>query len=131
MPPDLDIMQCRHLDALEKAYAEVLSHHQLDGVLIYSGHPRCHFADDQEASFAAYGHFQHWTGPVDLTRSWLLICPGRQPQLKVYAPRDFWHLPAQLPDEAWVGRFEIIISDDDAPPVLPKGLKFPNKISYD
>ncbi|MBS9402584.1 Xaa-Pro dipeptidase [Halomonas sp. TRM85114] len=121
MPPGFDALQRQHLDALESAYAEVLARHQLDGVLLYSGHPRRHFADDQEANFAAFGHFQHWTGQAGLARSWLLICPGQVSRLKVHAPRDFWHLPARLPDEAWVGRFEIILSDDDAPPVLPKG----------
>lgn len=121
MSQNFDDSQRRHLDVLESAYAEVLARHQLDGVLLYSGHPHRHFADDQEANFAAYGHFQHWTGQADLARSWLLICPGQMPSLKVHAPQDFWHLPARLPDEAWVDRFDITLSDDDGPPMLPKG----------
>ncbi|MDR9438091.1 MAG: Xaa-Pro dipeptidase, partial [Halomonas sp.] len=110
-----------HLAALQQAYGEVLTRLGLDGVLLYSGHPRCHFADDQEASFAAYGHFMHWTGQADLARSWLLIRPGQRPRLKVHAPDDFWHLPARLPDEPWVETFEIEMGRDDNPPTLPAG----------
>ncbi|WP_348533102.1 Xaa-Pro dipeptidase [Halomonas sp. 11-S5] len=121
MPSSLATLQLRHLESLQRAYDEVLTHLGLDGVLLYSGHPRRHFADDQEASFAAYGHFMHWTGQADLARSWLLIRPGQRPRLKVHAPDDFWHLPARLPDESWVETFEIEMGRDDAPPALPAG----------
>ncbi|MGM0984585.1 MAG: Xaa-Pro dipeptidase [Pseudomonadota bacterium] len=114
-------LQRDHLVALQQAYGDVLTRLGLDGVLLYSGHPRAHFADDQEASFAAFGHFMHWTGQADLARSWLLIRPGERPSLKVHAPDDFWHLPARLPDEAWVEAFEVEMGRDDAPPTLPAG----------
>ncbi|MCE0732132.1 Xaa-Pro dipeptidase [Halomonas sp. G15] len=121
MTSDLDILQERHLDALERDYAQILAHHSLDGVLIHSGHPRAHFGDDQEASFAAYGHFVHWTGHAQLAHSWLLVRPGRTPRLYLHAPEDFWHLPAALPDEAWVARFEVERGRFETPPVLPAG----------
>ncbi|APE32249.1 Xaa-Pro dipeptidase [Halomonas aestuarii] len=121
MTDSLDSLQHRHLEALEAAYAQVLERLGLDGVLLYSGAPRHHFADDQEASFAAFGHFMHWTGQADLARSWLLVQPGQRPRLRVHAPDDFWHLPARLPDEAWVERFAIEMASDDAPPALPSG----------
>lgn len=114
-------LQARHLTSLQSAYDERLSRLGFDGVLLYSGHPRCHFGDDQQASFAAYGHFMHWTGQADLAQSWLLIRPGQRPGLKVHAPDDFWHLPARLPDESWVDAFDIEMSRDDAPPRLPAG----------
>src|SRR5690554_6555700 len=56
--------QHSHLDRLERAYAEALARHGFDGVLLYSGRPARHHGDDQYASFAAYGHFVHWTGQV-------------------------------------------------------------------
>ncbi|WP_326521269.1 Xaa-Pro dipeptidase [Halomonas rhizosphaerae] len=121
MPSPLAPLQLRHLETLQQAYGEVLTRLGLDGVLLYSGQPRLHFADDQEASFAAYGHFMHWTGQADLARSWLLIRPGQRPRLKVHAPDDFWHLPAHLPDEPWVDAFDIEMAHDDAPPILPAG----------
>ncbi|MBB3182613.1 Xaa-Pro dipeptidase [Halomonas fontilapidosi] len=120
-PATLDALQQRHLERLQQAYGDTLTRLGFDGVLLYSGHPRRHFADDQEASFAAFGHFMHWTGQADLARSWLLIRPDQRPRLKIHAPDDFWHLPARLPDEAWVQAFDIEMSRDDSPPVLPAG----------
>ncbi|SDO06520.1 Xaa-Pro dipeptidase [Halomonas shengliensis] len=121
MTQDLDTLQARHLDALLAAYAETLGHQALDGVLIHSGRPRCHLGDDQEASFVAYGHFVHWTGQAHLAHSWLLVRPGQTPRLYLHAPEDFWHLPAALPDEPWVNRFEVERGRFETPPALPGG----------
>ncbi|SDJ28641.1 Xaa-Pro dipeptidase [Billgrantia gudaonensis] len=118
---DLDSLQARHLDALEAAYAATLQRHDLDGVLLYSGHPHRHFADDQEASFATFGHFLHWVPMPGLAHSWLLIRPGERPRLYFHAPDDFWHLSATLPEEAWVERFDIETGRFDQPPALPAG----------
>ena len=119
--PSLAHLHLDHLAALRQTYGEVLTRLGFDGVLLYSGQPCRHFADDQEASFAAYGHFMHWIGQADLARSWLLVRPGQRPTLKIHAPDDVWHLPARLPDEAWVEAFEIEMGRDDAPPTLPAG----------
>ena len=122
MPPDLDALQTRHFDALENRYAEVLTAQGYDRLLIYSGRPARHFGDDQDASFCSYGHFQHWTGQAQLTHSWLLVQPGRRPVFYLHAPDDFWHLPAQLPEEAWTARLEVITGRyDEAPPIAAGG----------
>ncbi|RDB43316.1 Xaa-Pro dipeptidase [Halomonas sp. DQ26W] len=114
-------LQHLHLDRLERHYAEVLSGLGLDGVALYSGHPAPHYGDDQFANFCAYGHFQHWTGQACLAHSWLLVCPGKRPILYLHAPDDFWHLPARLPQEAWVERVDVVTGRFDAPPALPPG----------
>ncbi|MGM0704027.1 MAG: Xaa-Pro dipeptidase [Pseudomonadota bacterium] len=121
MTTDLDGLQARHLDALEAAYAATLQRNDLDGVLIYSGRPHRHFADDQEASFATFAHFLHWVPMPGLAHSWLLIRPGQRPRLYFHAPDDFWHLSAALPEEAWVERFDIESGRFDRPPALPLG----------
>lgn len=113
--------QCHHLERLEQRYADVLSSLGHDGVLLYSGHPSPHFGDDQHANFQAYGHFQHWTGQAYLAHSWLLVCPGTRPVLYLHAPDDFWHLPARLPQEAWVERVDVVPGRFDTPPSLPRG----------
>lgn len=105
-----------HLEALECAYADVLTAHGYDGVLIYSGHPQRHFGDDQEASFATYGHFLHWVPQPGLSHSWLLIRPGQPALLRFHAPADFWHLTPQIPDAAWTRRFAIETTTDAQPP---------------
>lgn len=121
MSNDLAILQDEHLDTLEARYAAVIERHGLDGVLLYSGHPRRHFGDDQEAGFTAYGHFMHWIGQPDLAHSWLLVRPCRRPCLYLHAPEDFWHLPARLPDEPWTARYEVIPGRHETPPALPSG----------
>jgi Xaa-Pro dipeptidase len=118
---ELDQQQRDHLRALDDAYARVLEAQGLDGVLLYSGHPARHFGDDQHASFAAYGHFIHWTGQAELAHCWLLIRPGQVPVLYLHAPADFWHLPARLPEAPWVDHFRVVPRDRLDPPALPPG----------
>lgn len=118
---ELERQQHAHLDALAEAYAAVLMAHDLDGVLLFSGRPTRHFGDDQHASFAAYGHFVHWTGQAQLAHSWLLVRPGEAPTLYLHAPADFWHLPARLPEEPWVDFFRVEARETLEPPALPSG----------
>ncbi|MCE8038110.1 Xaa-Pro dipeptidase [Halomonas sp. MCCC 1A11062] len=118
MPDALAPLQNRHLEALERRYAEVLGALGYDGVLIYSGHPALHFGDDQHASFCSYGHFQHWTGQAGLTHSWLLVRPGQRTTCFVHAPDDFWHLPPSLPDEGWTEYLEVISGRFETPPAV-------------
>jgi len=93
----VDALQRAHLERLQDAYATILAEQGFDAVLIYSGHAKVHFADDQEASFRGYGHFVHWTGASHHPHDWLLIQPERAPHWYYYAPADFWHLPTPAP----------------------------------
>lgn len=113
--------QRAHLQHLTRAYADALEQHAFDGVLLFSGRPVRHHGDDQYASFAAFGHFVHWTGQAHLAHSWLLVRPGQRPTLFLYAPDDFWHLPARLPDEPWVDDLHVVPQSTLAPPALPPG----------
>ncbi|GHB09270.1 Xaa-Pro dipeptidase [Salinicola rhizosphaerae] len=90
--------QRAHLERLQQRYADILATLGFDAVLIYSGHASHHYGDDQEASFAAYGHFMHWTGAANHQHDWLLIQPGRAPCWYYHAPADFWHLPTPAPN---------------------------------
>lgn len=117
----LDTLHKQHLDALARSYADVLQRHSLDGVLLYSGHAHRHFADDQDASFTAFGHFLHWVPMAGLEHSWLLIRPGHKPKLYFHAPADFWHLTARLPEDAWVETYEVVQQAGTTPPALPAG----------
>lgn len=121
MKETLEHKHLAHLEALQAAYDRLLATHGFDGVLIYSGHPQRHFADDQHASFATYGHFMHWVPLHGLDHSWLLVRAGQRPKLQLHAPTDFWHLGTTLPDEAWVDAFEIARVDTPTPPGLPAG----------
>ncbi|WP_404377463.1 Xaa-Pro dipeptidase [Vreelandella aquamarina] len=110
--------QREHIASLQRAYHECMAAHQLDSLAIYSGHARNHFADDHATSFQSYGHFIHWVGMSDIQHSWLVIQPNQRPQLYLYAPADFWHLPVQLPEEPWVAEFDIHLCSNKITPPL-------------
>ncbi|WP_062374642.1 Xaa-Pro dipeptidase [Halomonas sp. KX33721] len=110
--------QREHIASLQRAYQQCLANHQLDSLAIYSGHARYHFADDHTTTFQAYGHFIHWVGMADVQHSWLVIQSNQRPQLYLYAPADFWHLPTQLPEEPWVAEFDVHLCSDKITPPL-------------
>lgn len=111
-------LQLEHITHLQKAYADILARHGLDSLAIYSGHAIPHFADDHSPTFQTYGHFMHWVGLADIQHSWLVIQPGKRPQLYLYAPADFWHLPTHLPEEPWVAEFDVQRSSHPIMPTL-------------
>ena len=111
-------LQREHIAHLQRAYSEILADNGLDSLAIYSGHASVHFADDHAPPFQAYGHFIHWVGLADVQHSWLVIQPGERPQLYLYAPADFWHLPTQLPKEPWVAAFDVHLCSDKISPPL-------------
>ncbi|WP_311065588.1 Xaa-Pro dipeptidase [Halomonas sp. DWK9] len=110
--------QREHIASVSRAYQQCMADHQLDSLAIYSGHADNHFADDHATSFQSYGHFIHWIGMADVQHSWLVIQPEQRPQLFLYAPADFWHLPTQLPEEPWVAEFDVHLCSDKITPPL-------------
>lgn len=112
-------LQRDHLTHLQSAYTDILAEHEFDSLAIYSGHANPHFADDQTPPFQTYGHFMHWVGIADIQHSWLVIQPGEKPQLYLYAPADFWHLPTNLPEEPWVEEFDVHLCSGKTIPSFP------------
>ncbi|RUR40802.1 Xaa-Pro dipeptidase [Vreelandella populi] len=110
--------QLDHIAHLQREYEKVLAEHGFDSLGIYSGHAAMHFADDHAASFQAYGHFMHWVGLAEVQHSWLVIQPGKRPQLHLYAPDDFWHLTTKLPDEPWVSALDVQLCTTKPTPAL-------------
>lgn len=111
-------LQQDHLAHLQRTYSDILIAQGIDSLAIYSGHANAHFADDQTPTFQAYGHFMHWVGLADVQHSWLVIQPGQRPQLYLYAPADFWHLPTSLPEEPWVAELDTHLCNDKITPPL-------------
>ncbi|UYO74694.1 Xaa-Pro dipeptidase [Halomonas qinghailakensis] len=118
MSASLFNLQRDHLTHLQQTYTDLLASHRLDSVAIYSGHANPHFGDDQAPTFQTYGHFMHWVGMADIQHSWLVIQPEKRPQLHLYAPADFWHLPTHLPEEPWVTEFDIQLCSEKPLPTL-------------
>ncbi|SDN86689.1 Xaa-Pro dipeptidase [Vreelandella arcis] len=118
MSTRLFALQQEHLTHLQRDYTVLLEEHRLDSLAIYSGHANAYFADDQAPAFQTYGHFMHWVPLAGVEHSWLVIRPQKRPQLYLYAPADFWHLPTHLPDEPWVTEFDIHLCTDKVSPAL-------------
>lgn len=111
-------LQHDHIAHLQRSYANILVNQGVDCLAIYSGHASVHFADDHTPTFQTYGHFMHWAGLAEVQHSWLIIQPEKRPQLYLYAPADFWHLPTHLPEEPWVTAFDVHLCSDKITPPL-------------
>ncbi len=109
---DLKTLFAGHLQE-RLAWAErSLAETGFDAVVISSGEPYTHFADDQDAPFRATPHFRHHC-PLPGPHHALLLAPGRRPRLLRYAPEDFWY--EQLPLERiyggepfWLEGFDLV-----------------------
>ncbi|MGM0521833.1 MAG: Xaa-Pro dipeptidase [Pseudomonadota bacterium] len=107
-----------HLDNLLNAYRSLMAQHDYDSIALYSGHAAPHYGDDQMPNFQAFGHFVHWVPLWEAEHSWLVVYPDKRPTLYLYAPNDFWHLPAMLPEEPWVAEFDVqLCTNAIAPPL--------------
>lgn len=81
-------------------------------LVLGSGVPFTHFADDQDAPFRSTPHFAHWcplAGPHHL----LKVRTGQRPLLVRYAPEDFWYEQTSLAEQwggtpFWAEGFEIV-----------------------
>ncbi|MCG7598479.1 Xaa-Pro dipeptidase [Halomonas sp. McH1-25] len=121
MSDDYPTDHLNHLAWLTSAYQGVAETQGYEALLLYSGAPRYHHADDQAATFRTYAHFLHWVPLPGVSHSWLWIRPGNTPVLYLHAPDDFWHLSPQLPDAPWTSRFDIRLTVDTRPSISPTG----------
>jgi Xaa-Pro dipeptidase len=76
------------------------------GLLVHSGSPITVFEDDRSYPFEVHAPFKVWV-PLAVPDSFVYFEPGRQPQLLVHRPEDFWHKAPELPDTYWTGFFDI------------------------
>ncbi|GAA3907914.1 Xaa-Pro dipeptidase [Halomonas cibimaris] len=118
MAQTLDRLQQDHIQRLLAAYRTLMQQHGLDAIALYSGHALPHYGDDQYPNFKAAGHFVHWSPLFEAQHSWLVITPNAKPRLLLHAPTDFWHLTPTLPDEPWVGEFDVELVNEPATPAL-------------
>lgn len=99
-----------HLASLQDTMTQGLTstNPQADAVLIHSGSPHHHFADDIAKPFRAWGHFLQWV-PVDRPDQFLLFQPGKKPVYFAVIPQDFWHDSHIDMPEWWAEQMEIVV----------------------
>lgn len=78
-----------------------------DSMVISSGVPFTHYADDMDAPFHSVPHFAHWV-PLDGPHHLLHVRPGAKPKLVRFAPEDYWYEQLPLGDVFWRGQFDLV-----------------------
>lgn len=111
-----------HLANVERIWSRALEQSDCDGVVIHSGAPPMVFLDDQEYPFKVNAHFKHWAPVLDNPHCFILYRPGETPVMLFHKPVDFWHKPADVPDEYWTAHFDmrLIAGPEEAHRHLPK-----------
>ena len=105
----LDATFGAHLDAVRARSAQALEACGYDGLLVHSGALLGVFEDDRTYPFEANAPFKVWVPLSDAPESFVWFEPGAVPRLIFHQPKDYWHLPAQLPQAYWVRHFEVHI----------------------
>jgi Xaa-Pro dipeptidase len=103
-----------HLQDITGRTAGALAASGHDGLLLQAGDPPPYFLDDQHYPFRAHPPFRLWVPLADAAGSFVYVEPGRRPRLVFYKANDFWHKPSELPDEPWVGAFDVAVVDSPA-----------------
>jgi Xaa-Pro dipeptidase len=76
-------------------------------LLVHSGALLSVFEDDRSYPFEVHAPFKVWVPLSDVPECFLYFEPGRQPLLIFHKPTDYWHKPADLPQDYWTGFFDI------------------------
>jgi len=112
MRDDIDSSFPEHLATVRRRTDAALVAHGLDGVAVYAGCPAYAFLDDHTYPYLANPHFKQWAPLTDAPHSFICYVPGSKPVLCFHQPADYWHRPPDLPDEAWLGEFQVEIVRD-------------------
>src|SRR5262245_37475486 len=110
----VDTLFPAHLATLRSRADAALAVCGFDGLALYSGRPVYHFLDDAGPPFKPNPHFIQWAPLSDSPDCFVCYVPGRRPLLSFHQPADYWHLPPRLPDEAWLGGFDVRTIRDPA-----------------
>jgi Xaa-Pro dipeptidase len=114
LAPEADVdtispqLYLEHLAAISQRVDRALEASGFDGVIIPSGEPPMHFADDQPYPFRASPGFSLWV-PEAAPGSLLVYQPGRRPLLLFRQEADYWHMPPRTPDGGWTAGFDLRI----------------------
>jgi Xaa-Pro dipeptidase len=105
----------RHLDHLQRGYAQVLEQHGYACAVVLSGQPlRKSSVDDQYWSLRVFAPFGHWL-PLQSPGCALVIASGQRPRLLWWQCADFWEGPPQPESLLFADHLKVeLFSDTDA-----------------
>ena len=96
---DLDSYKA-HLSQISGRWCSVLERNQCAAALVHAGSNGYFYADDQQPPFHPNPYFLQWIPFAGCEHAVLLFVPNQKTQLYWYKPKDYWYLPAEIPD--WI-----------------------------
>jgi Xaa-Pro dipeptidase len=105
----LDGLFPAHLAALQATTEAALAATGHAALVIGAGVQRYNYLDDSTAPFKVSPLFKHWAPVLDAPGSFVVVRPGKRPQLVFMQPEDYWHKPPVLPTGRWIESFEVIV----------------------
>jgi Xaa-Pro dipeptidase len=102
-------LYAEHLRVMEARAAAALDGSGLARLLIPSGRLQYPFQDDNPLPFRVNPWFKAWVPLTRLTDSWLVVEPGRRPQVVYCQPADYWHLPPLPPHGYWTEHVDVVV----------------------
>ena len=113
---DFAALHRSHVERLSQGTFTALDKTGFAALIIHSGTPlKRTEADDQYWPLRPTPHFQHWL-PLPEPGCFLLIAPGRKPELARNPEQSFWEVPAPLESEHFWGSFEVAQGKPRLPP---------------
>ena len=97
----------QHLATLQQRLEAALAAQGFDALAIAAGVEKYAFLDDRPYVFQPNPHFVHWLPLPQAIGSWLLLRPGRRPQLLYLQAEDYWHAPPATPSGYWTEAVEV------------------------
>lgn len=104
---NLDQLYEQHLIITQQRTDRALAATGFDALVIYAGNPPLQFLDDQSYPYKVNPHFKAWVPIIDNPRCVLVHSPGTKPRVLFYQPADYWHKPADLPQEPWTAKIDL------------------------
>ena len=118
---DTGVLFDRHLQRLQRDYAQAMDASGHEGAIVASGAPAYRFEDDQTVPFRINPRYRQWVPVGEHAHSFLVIRPGQRPRLICHQPRDYWHVVPAPPSGFWTAHFDIecVASAEAAIAALP------------
>ena len=109
MNADSRSLYANHLTELRSRYDRILADTGFDAVVIVAGTPVAMFRDDQHLPFKTNPMLLQWAPLTEHPGTLLVYAPGSAPRLLVYAPPDYWHTAAPVPELVSGSHFDVRI----------------------